>query len=159
MLFAGDTPRALTAAELDEVEARVDDWARRQLEELDVVEAVERGEPGERRWYVRVRGESKDVFTIWLTLRQRTFEYETYLMPAPEENHAELYEYALRRNADLYGASFCIGLEDAIYLRGHIPAEAVTDAELDRVLGSLYAWTERFFRPMLGIGFRSRLRR
>jgi hypothetical protein len=111
------------------------------------------------RWYVRVLGEAKDVFTIWLTLRQRTLEYETYVMPAPEENAAELYEWVLRRNLDLYGASFGIGAEDALYLRGHVAAEAVTDAELDRVLGSLYSWTERFFRPMLGIGFRSRLQR
>ena len=157
MLFAGDTPRALSPEELDEVEARIDDWARRQLDELDVVDAVERGEPGERRWYVRVKGESKDVFTIWLTLRQRTLEYETYVMPAPEENAGELYEWVLRRNTDLYGAAFCIGVEDALFLRGHIAAEAVTDAELDRILGSLYAWTERFFRPMLRIGFRSRM--
>ena len=157
MIIPGDTPRALDDAELDEVEARIDAWARRQVDELDVVAAVERGEPGERRWYVRVHGESKDVFTIWLTLRQRTLEYETYVMPAPEENAAELYEWVLRRNLDLYGASFCIGVEDALFLRGHAAAEAVTDAELDRILGSLYAWTERFFRPMLGIGFRSRI--
>lgn len=156
MIPEGDTPRALGDAELDALEALIDEWARRQLAELDVVAAVERGEVGERRWYVRVHGESKDVFTIWLTLRQRTLEYETYVMPAPEENAAELYEWVLRRNADLYGAAFCIGAEDALYLRGHVPAEGLTDAELDRVLGSLYAWTERFFRPMLSIGFRSR---
>ena len=157
MIVEGDTPRALSSAELDEVEGMVDAWARRQLDELEVVAAVERGEPGERRWYVRVRGEAKDVFTIWLTLRQRTLEYETYVMPAPEENAGELYEWVLRRNNDLYGAAFAIGVEDALFLRGHIPAEAVTDAELDRILGSLYAWTERYFRPMLRIGFRSRM--
>jgi hypothetical protein len=156
-MMDGDTPRALSSAELDEVEAMVDAWAARQLDELDIVAAVERGEPGERRWYVRVLGEAKDVFTIWLTLRQRTLEYETYVMPAPEENAGELYEWVLRRNAGLYGASFAIGIEDALFLRGQLPADAVTDAELDRVLGSLYAWTERFFRSMLSIGFRSRV--
>lgn len=157
MIDEGDTPRPLTDAELDEVERVVDAWAQGQLATLDVVAAVERGEPGERRWYVRVLGEAKDVFTIWLTLRQRTLEYETYVMPAPEENAVELYEWVLRRNLDLYGAAFGIGAEDALYLRGHLPAEAISDAELDRVLGSLYAWTERFFRPMLSIGFRSRV--
>jgi len=152
-VFVGDTPRALGGGELDDLEARIDAWARRQLDELEVVEAVERGEPGERRWYVRVRGEAKDVFTIWLTLRQRTLEYETYVLPAPPQNAAQLYEWVLRRNADLYGASFCIGLEDAVYLRGHLPADAVNDAELDRVLGSLYAWTERFFEPLVTMAF------
>jgi hypothetical protein len=156
VLADGDTPRALDEAELDEVEARIDAWARRQLSELEVVDAVERGDGDERRWFVRVRGEAKDVFSIWLTLRQRTLLYETYFIPAPEENAEQLYEYVLRRNLELFGASFCIGEENAVFLRGHLPSESVTDAELDRVLGSMYAWVERFFRPMLAIGFASR---
>lgn len=156
MLADGDTPRALDEAELDDVEARIDAWAQRQLSELEVVDAIERGEGDERRWFVRVRGEAKDVFSIWLTLRQRTLLYETYFIPAPEENAEQLYEYVLRRNLELFGASFCIGEENAVFLRGHLPSESVTDAELDRVLGSMYAWVERFFRPMLAIGFASR---
>jgi hypothetical protein len=159
-MFVGDTPRALDEAELDEVSTRIDAWAARQLADLDVVDAVERSaEPGERRWFIRVRGEAKDVFTIWLDLRQRTLRYETYLLPAPEEHVAEVYELALRRNHELYGVAFTIGEEDALFLRGHLPAEAVDDAELDRVLGSLYALTERFFRPLLGLAFESRLNR
>lgn len=158
MILEGDTPRALDPDELDAAEALIDAWAARQLDELDVVDAVERGEPGERRWFIRVRGESKDVFTIWLELRQRTLRFETYLLPAPEENAERVYEYALRRNHDLYGVALTIGEEDAVFLRGHLPSETVTDAELDRVLGSLYALTERFFRPLLGLAFESRLR-
>jgi hypothetical protein len=158
-MFDGDTPRALADDELDEVEARVTAWASRLLEELDVVEAVERGEPGERRWYIRVRGEAKDVFSIWLTLRQRTLLAETYFIPAPEEDHARFYEYALRRNLELVGLAFAIGDEDAVYLRGHLPAEAVTDAELDRIFGTTYAVVERCFRSMLGIGFASLLKK
>jgi hypothetical protein len=159
MILEGDTPRALDDAELDDVEALVDTWAARQLEELEVVQAVERGEPGERRWFIRVTGEAKDVFTIWLHLRQRTLRYETYLLPAPEENAERVYESALRRNHELYGVAFTIGEEDALFLRGHLPSEAVTDAELDRVLGSLYSLTERFFRPLLELAFESRLKR
>lgn len=160
-MFVGDTPRPLDPDELEEVAARIDAWAERQLEELDVVDAVERGEPGDatRRWFVRVRGEAKDVFTIWLELRQRTLRYETYVLPAPEENVEATYEYALRRNHDLYGVAFTIGEEDAIFLRGHVPSDAVTDAELDRILGTLYALTERYFRPLLGLAFASRLAR
>ena len=50
-MFDGDTPRALSDEELDEVEGRVTAWAERLHAELDVVDAVERGEPGERRWF------------------------------------------------------------------------------------------------------------
>lgn len=157
MTVEGGTPRALTPAELDDLEARVDAWAARQLADNDAVVALDRGEPGQRRWYVRLRGEERETLAVWLTLQQRTLAYETYLMPAPEEGHAELYEYLLRRNRSLYGASFAIGAEDAVYIVGQFPAEAVTDAELDRILGSLYAWTERHFRTALRIGFASRL--
>jgi hypothetical protein len=158
VILEGDTPRALDDAELDAIEALIDAWATRQLDELEVVQAVERGEPGERRWFIRVTGEAKDVFTIWLHLRQRTLRYETYLLPAPEENAERVYEHALRRNHELYGVAFTIGEEDALFLRGHLPSEAVTDAELDRVLGSLYSLTERFFRPLLNLAFESRLK-
>ena len=84
--------------------------------ENPMVAAVDRGEPGERRWYVRVRGEQKDTFTIWFTLGQRTLHYETYVMPAPEENHAAFYEHLLVRNLGLRGWSFAIGEEAAVFL-------------------------------------------
>lgn len=157
MTVEGGTPRALTAAELDALEDRVDAWAARQLADNDAVVAVDRGEPGQRRWYVRLRGEERETLAVWFTVQQRTLAYETYMMPAPEEGHAELYEYLLRRNRSLYGASFAIGAEDAVYIVGQFPAGAVTDDELDRILGSLYAWTERHFRAALRIGFASRL--
>ena len=148
-------PDAYTDAQLDELEGRIDAWAQRQLLENPTIAAVDRGEAGERRWYVRMKGEQKDTFTIWFTLRQRTLHYETYVMPAPEENHQEFYEHLLRRNLKLYGAAFAIGEEDAVFLVGQLANEVVDDDELDRVLGSLYAWVEQFFRPALRIGFAS----
>jgi hypothetical protein len=142
---------------LDALDARISAWLEEQLATNPVVVAVERDlESGERRWFVRVTGEQKDVFTIWFHLRQRTLHYETYVMPAPEENHAAFYEHLLRRNLKLYGGSFAIGDEDAVFLVGQIANAHVDEDELDRVLGSLYEWVERFFRPALRIGYASR---
>jgi hypothetical protein len=144
-------------ATLAALEARIDAWAASELRANAVVAAVERGPRAEgRRWFIRVNGEEKDVFTIWLTLRQRTLHFETYLMPAPEERHAELYEHLLRRNQKLHGISFCIGIEDAVFLQGEVPVERVDEEVLDWVLGSLYAATEQCFRPAMRIGFASR---
>lgn len=143
-------------AELDELEARIDLWLADQLDTNPVVAAVDRAEPGVRRWYVRLRGEEKDVTTIWLTLQQRSLHYETYVLPAPEENHAAFYEHLLRRNLRFNGAAFCIGEEDAVFLRGQLPVDAVTELELDRIVGSLYAYVEQCFRPALRIAFASR---
>lgn len=141
---------------LDALEARVDEWLGRARATNPVIVAVDRGEPGQRRWYVRMRGEDKELTTIWLTMGQRTLRYETYVLPAPEENAAALYEHLLRRNDRLVGCHFSIGVEDAVFLRGELALVALDEAELDRVIGTLYATVELVFRSLLRLGFASR---
>jgi hypothetical protein len=142
--------------DLDALEATIDAWLDRSLAENPSMVAVDRGEPGERRWYVRLAGEEKDFTTIWFTLRQRTLHYETYVMPAPEENHERFFEHLLRRNFKLFGAHFAIGPEDAVFLVGQLPVTAIDDDELDRIVGTVFASVEQFFRPALRIGYASR---
>ncbi|MEC9000238.1 MAG: YbjN domain-containing protein [Actinomycetota bacterium] len=151
---------ALGPDEMAAVANAVDAWLDRELVDNPVLAAVERAsEPGssERRWFVRIEGEEKDVSTIRLTLRQRMLHHETYVLPAPEEDHARFHEHLMRRNRDLVGAAFCVGEEDAVFLVGAIPAATVDDDELDRILGTVWAAIERCFRPALRIGFASRL--
>ncbi len=140
-------------------------WIDRWLEEFAVdnplIASIDRGTSddtsfGEPRWYIRMLGEEKDFTTVWLTLGQRTLRYETYVLPAPEENIEAVLEQLLRRNDQLVGAHFSIGLENAIYLRGELPDTAVTGDELDRLLGTLYATVEATFRPLLRLAFASR---
>ena len=69
----------------------------------------------------------------------------------------QLYEHLLRRNERLVGAHFVIGIEDAVFLRGELPDVVLTEAELDRILGTLYATVEQCFRGLLRIGFASRI--
>jgi len=145
-----------TPEQLDDLETRVDLWLTAEAAENPMIDAVERGAPGERRWYVRLLGEEKDVWTAWWTVNQRTFRYETFLMPAPEENEKEFYEHLLVRNRSLTGMNLEIGEEHAIFLAGSMPVQSVTDADLDRVLGSMWAYVEKIFRPALRIGFASR---
>jgi Putative bacterial sensory transduction regulator len=147
---------ALAPDELDALEARIDAWFTEEQARNPMVAAVDRGEPGERRWYVRLVGEQKDTFTLWFTLGQRTLKYETYVMPAPEEDHARFYEHLLARNLGLHGWAFAVGDESAIFLVGALAASAVTEEELDRIVGSGWAYVERCFRPALRIGFASR---
>lgn len=152
-----DSSPPATVAELDELEDRIEKWLRAEAAENPTIDAVERGERGERRFYVRLLGEEKDVWTAWWTLNQRTFRYETFLMPAPEENERQFYENLLIRNRELTGMSLQIGEEQAIFLAGSLPVSAVNEAELDRILGSMWAYVERVFRPALRIGFAGRL--
>lgn len=141
-----------------EVLSLVAGWAERLVVENPVVTNVEK-DPTCARWFIRVRGEEKLVTTVWLTVRERTVSYETYFMPAPEENVAACYEYLLRANARFYGMRFSIGGEDAVYLTGQLPfsafAPGVGEEELDRLLGSAYAYSEECFRTAMTIGFAS----
>ena len=146
-----------TPEELAVIEARIDDWLTEEARDNPVIDAVERGTDAACRWFVRVLGEDKDVWTVWFTLGQRTLKFETFLMPAPEENHAAVFEHLLKRNRRLTGLNLEIGDEDAIFLAGALPVAAVTEAELDRILGSLWAAVELCFRPALRLGFASRL--
>ena len=143
------------------IEGQIDEWLASFAANAPAVRAIDRNprdESGadEIRWYVRMAGEQKDFTTVWVTLGQRTLRYEAYVMPAPEANAEALYEQLLRRNDRLIGAHFSIGIEDAVFLRGELPLGALTGEELDRILGSLYAYVERCFRPALLIGFASR---
>ena len=138
------------------LDLRVAAWLAELAAEHDHILAVDRTDDGVVRWHVRMRGDDKEFTTVWLTLGQRTFRYETYVMPAPEENAAELYEHLLRRNDGIVGAHFSIGIEDAVFLRGEMPVVQVSLPELDRALGTLYAQVEQSFQALLRIGFRSR---
>lgn len=143
------------AHELDTLEGQITHWLLSMKDRNETIVAVDRGEIGERRWYVRMRGEEKEFTTVWITLGQRTLRYETYVMPAPEENAEQLYEHVLRRNESLVGAHFSIGIEDAVFLRGELPLRLVEEEELDRVIGTLYATVERVFPVIIRIGFAS----
>ncbi len=146
---------AYDPAELAQLEQRIDTWLATIAAENDRIVAVDR-DPDGVRWYVRMRGDDKEFTTVWLSLGQRMFRYETHVMPAPEENAGELYEHVLRRNDRLVGAHFSIGAEEAIFLRGEMPVGQVTHDEIDRILGTLYADVEQCFQALLRIGFRSR---
>jgi hypothetical protein len=133
----------------------IEAWVDDEQAANPLVGAVDR-DPELSRWYVRMRGEEKAVITLWLTLGQRTLQYETYFMPAPIERRAECYEYLLKANLKLFAMRFAVGAEDAVYLVGQMPLSALDREELDRIIGSAYAYSERYFRAAMTIGYRSK---
>ena len=145
-----------TPEELDRLEEQIDGWLRRFNDENEVMVALDRGEPGERRWYVRLQGIEKDFTTVWLRLGQRALHAEAYMMPAPEEQVGEVYERLLRRNRSIHGLAYAIGVEDAIFLVGEVPNDSISEGHVDRLIGSVWEYVERDFQPTLRLGFASR---
>ncbi len=153
------TREPASEVELARLEALLDDYFARQLAELPMVLDVARDETIPGRWYVRLEAEAREVTTLWFTLGQRTLKYETYFLPAPVDDPAPLYEFVLRRNHALVGAQFGIGPEDALFLTGELPVHAVYEEELDRNVGSLWEYVERYWSTALRLGFGSVLDR
>ena len=143
-------------AALARIERQIDEWLSHAKANNELILAVDRSTDQEIRWYVRMSGQEKEFTTVWLTLGQRTLRFETYVMPAPEENSQVLYESLLRRNEKLVGAHFSIGQEDAVFLRGEIPVASLNEQELDRAIGTLYSTVEQSFGALIRIGFASR---
>jgi Putative bacterial sensory transduction regulator len=141
----------------------IENWLTAERANNPLIADVERADDAElgvtARWYVRMRGEEKLVVTVWLSVKERALHYETYFCPAPEENVAQTYEYVLRVNKRLAGASFAIGGEDALYLVGQQPLDGLTGTDLDRILGTLYAASEETFPTAMRIGYASKFRR
>ncbi len=150
--------RIATDDELWRCRAAIDEWAAARLAEGGALVAVDRAE-GIDRWYLRLAGDEKDFVTVWLTLRQRTLHHEAQVMPAPETNVEATYEYLLRRNAGLGQMRFALGVEDAVYLVGELPVTEVTDAQLDRIIGSSLAYVDDVFPTAMQLGFAGRYRR
>ncbi len=144
-------------AELDALIDLIDAWATESLESNPLLAAVDR-DPQLLRWYIRMRGEDKAIITVWLTLRERTLHFETYLMPAPEEQRERCFEYLLRANQSMFAWRFAVGAEEAVYLVGTLPVSSVDTDELDRVIGSGYAYSEQHFRSAMSIGYATRFR-
>jgi len=145
-----------TPAELSSAEAAIDGWLAAELVSNDAIVDVTRDSSVDRRWYVRLAGEERDFTTIWFTLGQRTLKYESYVLPAPAENQADLHAFLLRQNFRLVGARFGIGPEDAIFLTGEVAVLSIDGDELDRIVGTIFDTVERFFQPMLRLAFASK---
>ena len=142
---------------LSELTEVISGWLDNQLSSKTLVQSVEHNK-NESRWYVRISGEDKDNSMIVFTLGQRTFHFETYFMPSPEENRQDVFQYLLRKNSKLYGVSFGVGNEEAVYLSGQINSEVISSDTLDWVLGTIYKAVEECFKPALRLGFASRFK-
>ncbi|MGI9576998.1 MAG: hypothetical protein ACR2OH_02225 [Microthrixaceae bacterium] len=145
-----------TPDEIEAARSTVDSWLAAEVEGNPAVAEAAPDPESDRRWMVRLLGEEKEHFTVWFELRQRSLRAETYLMPAPMEDHAAVYEYLLRTAEVLRGVTISIGAEDALFAHCEFRIEFLDERQLDRMLGSLHEVTERVFVPAMRLGFGDR---
>jgi len=114
---------------------------------------------GHFHWLIRLKGEERDVITLWLSLRQRTVFVETELMPAPEENVEALYRYLLVKNHELRELHLAIGSEAGIYLVTQVPIGELTTERMDELVGATVTYVDDMFPTVMSMGLPSIYRR
>ncbi len=108
------------------------------------------------RWYVRFGCEGRDAATIYFDLHQRSLHHEVYFLPDPPSRREEVYGLLLRANHQAYGTRASIAPDGELYLTGRTLLEHLEVDELDRVIGSIYTYTERWFPIAVRLAFQKR---
>ena len=71
----------------------------------------------------------------------------------------KVHEWLLTKNASMYAVTYAINELGDIFLVGRLPLPAVTDVEIDRILGAVLQYSDSSFNPLLELGFASSIRR
>ncbi len=114
---------------------------------------------GEHRYAVSLPGTHKLTTLCHLIVGEHALRVEAFVMRSPEENQERLWAWLLRRNARMYGVAWAIDAAGDVYLTGRVGLAAVTEAELDRLLGAVLSYADESFDTMLEIGYGSAIRR
>jgi hypothetical protein len=110
-------------------------------------------------YLVRLEGEHKIATMTWLIAGDHSLQVEAFFCRQPDENHAAFYRFLLERSARMYGVHFALDRTGDVYLTGRLPLAAITEAEIDRLLGCVLAYSDETFNEALMIGFASAIRR
>jgi hypothetical protein len=119
--------------------------------------SCERPEPN--ACLVRLEGQHKLATMTWLITGQHSLRVEAFFCRRPDENHAAFYRFLLERNGRMYGVHFSLDKIGDVYLTGRLPLEAITEEEIDRLLGCVLCYADETFDAALKLGFGSAIRR
>jgi len=108
---------------------------------------------------VTLPGERKLQTACRLEIGAHALGIHAFVARNPDENHRVVYRWLLERNLKMYGVAFAVDHEGDIYLDGRLPLEAVTPAEIDRLLGAVLTYADESFNTILELGFASSIRK
>ena len=139
----------------EQVVTELDAVIEQSLRDSDLVH--EHPAPG--RWLVDLPGTKKLKTVCGLIVGEHALRVEAFVMRHPDERREELWEWLLQRNARMYGVAFSVDTAGDVFLVGRIPLHAVTEDELDRLLGAVLTYADDSFNTILELGFASSIRK
>jgi hypothetical protein len=117
----------------------------------------ENPEPG--AYLVKLAGTHKLATLTWLIAGQHSLHVEAFFCRQPDENHGTFYRFLLERNGRMYGVHFAVDRAGDVYLTGRLPVAAISEEEVDRLLGCVLTYSDEAFDQALKLGFGSAIKR
>jgi hypothetical protein len=108
---------------------------------------------------ITLPGEKKLQTHCALVIGDHSLSINAFVIRKPDENAEKVHEWLLQKNASMYSVAYAINELGDVYLVGRLPLAAVTDREIDRILGAVLQYSDASFNPLLELGFSSAIRR
>ncbi|MGX1858455.1 YbjN domain-containing protein [Dietzia sp. NPDC055340] len=139
----------------DEADAPTVERIRDFLVERDIESTLADG----NTFVVQLPGEKRLKTACHLTVNRESVRVEAFVCRRPDEDFEKVYKYLLRRNRRMYQVAYTLDNNGDIYLVGRMPLVAVTEEELDRVLGQVLEAADHDFNIIIETGFHTAIRR
>lgn len=139
--------------------ARATDLVERSLKSAALDSGLEWESPGPGSFVVTLPGTRKLSTTCSLRVGRHSLSVNAFVVRHPDENEQGVHRWLLERNLKLYGVAYAVDRLGDIYLSGRLPLPAVTEDEVDRLLGSVLEEADGSFNTLLELGFASAIRK
>ncbi|HYO86810.1 MAG TPA: YbjN domain-containing protein [Dermatophilaceae bacterium] len=142
----------MTTAEQAHVVDLITRFATQQELELDLGTR-----PGEL--VVVLPGEKKLKTVCSILVGDTEMVLGAFVIRNPDENHAKVYRYLLRRNLRMPGLAYAVDAMGDVYVVAHVPLRGIGEAYLDRLFGVVLEAADSSFNELLALGFLESMRK
>ena len=108
---------------------------------------------------VTLPGERKLRTVASMVCGDQALSVSAFVVRNPDENHAEVYRFLLRRNLRLPGVAYAVDRSGDVYVTARVPAAGVDAEYLDQLLGVVLTAADEPFNELLALGFLTSMRK
>lgn len=108
---------------------------------------------GPRAWMTVLSGQWKRTLPVLLRVDDRSLYVSALLCGEPDEGHADVYGYLLRRNQRASPVRFALNDHGDVVMIGWVPLTALDASSFDRLLGEVLTTADEVFNAVLRRGF------
>lgn len=119
------------------------------LTQLELAPAARRG----GGWSVELPSLRRGVIGVGLMAHERTVRMASFVMRAPDRDHAAVYRRMLERNLRMAYWRFGLDADGDVFLAAHLDGQHLDAEHLDQVLGLLVTYVDESYEGLVRTGF------